>query len=122
VENRQNPVLIKLLTLLTESENNRDVIVSHDRFTIYRATIREDSPESQNTKFSTGDKNLHLDLNPWWWDEDSQDIIKGVDTIKYDDIQVLHFFGIFITHTLILSHYIISYHFQGFCKGKQPCR
>ncbi len=88
VENRQNPMLIKLLALLTESYSSNDVIVSHDRFTVYRATITSDDETKHNRDFSTGEKNLHLDLSPWWWDEDAQDVIKGLDTMQYNDSQV----------------------------------
>ena len=35
-----------------------------------------------------GERNVHLDLNPWWWLESSKDILSGVDTLKYDDPQV----------------------------------
>lgn len=91
MENRQHPILVKLLALLTEAKSSRDVITSHDRFTIYRATMRDENPQSQNVDFSTGDKNLHFDLNPWWWDEDSIDVIKGVETIQYNDNQVYIF-------------------------------
>jgi hypothetical protein len=34
-------------------------MVSHDRFTIYRATENDKS-------FTTGDRNVHLDISPWY--------------------------------------------------------
>lgn len=36
---------------------------------------------------STGPRNLHLDMNPWWWLESSEDVAKGVEAIKYDSEQ-----------------------------------
>lgn len=38
---------------------------------------------------SLGERNVHLDLNPWWWAESSADILTGVDTLSYNDPQVL---------------------------------
>lgn len=38
---------------------------------------------------SLGERNVHLDLNPWWWAESSTDILTGVDTLSYADPQVL---------------------------------
>ena len=78
-----------MLSHLTHAENEQDVIVSHDRFTIYRATVHEDDVEKmKKDEFRTGERNLHLDLNPWWWQEDSEDVKKGVTTIQYNDPQV----------------------------------
>jgi hypothetical protein len=36
----------------------------------------------------TGERNVHLDLNPWWWAESSTDILRGVETLSYEDPQV----------------------------------
>ena len=36
----------------------------------------------------TGERNVHLDLNPWWWLESCLDVIEGIETLKYDDPQV----------------------------------
>jgi hypothetical protein len=30
-----------------------------------------------------GKKNIHLDLNPWWWLESSDDVLTGVETLQY---------------------------------------
>ena len=76
VRNRQNPLLAKALAHIIEAESTEDVMVSHDRFTIYRATVFDD-PSIEGKQFGTGRKNVHLDLNPWWWEEDSNDIISG---------------------------------------------
>ena len=57
VVNRQNPDLIAALRLVMNLE---DILVGHDRYTIYRATKVEGGD-----KFSTGPRNVHLDLNPW---------------------------------------------------------
>jgi hypothetical protein len=76
------------LTFLTESLNTQDLIVSQDRFTVYRATQYED-PDIPGASFSTGDKNLHLDLNPWWWEENAKEISDGLDNaLSYEDEQV----------------------------------
>jgi len=72
VNNRQNEFLANALSVLLDT-TAEDVMVSHDRFTIYRATgldagAGEYGPgvESGST-FATGRRNVHLDLNPWWW-------------------------------------------------------
>lgn len=31
----------------------------------------------------SGDRNIHLDLNPWWWLEASADVTDGVATLQY---------------------------------------
>lgn len=75
-----------MLAKLTHSLNERDVIVSQDRFTVYRSTVFED-PTIPGESFSTGKKNLHLDLNPWWWEEDAVEIKQGIDTLTYQEAQ-----------------------------------
>lgn len=65
-----------------------DVIVSQDRFTVYRATVYDD-PDIDGEAFSTGERNLHLDMNPWWYLEDAEEIKLGIDKLKYEDPQVL---------------------------------
>ena len=83
IKNRQNPLLIKALSSIVDVPIN-DLMVSHDRYTIYRATkLAENEIESQ--LFSTGSRNVHLDVNPWWWDESSNDVVEGVESINYDD-------------------------------------
>ena len=57
VQNRQNE---KLIAALRHIIGDHDILVGHDRFTIYRATHIDNGQE-----YSTGPKNLHLDLNPW---------------------------------------------------------
>ena len=36
-----------------------------------------------------GKRNVHLDLNPWWWLESSHDILSGLETLQYEDPQVI---------------------------------
>jgi hypothetical protein len=48
------------------------------RFTIYRAT------QLGGENMSTGPRNIHLDLNPWWWLESSQEVLDGLETITYE--------------------------------------
>lgn len=87
---------------MTQSYNSNDLIVSQDRFTVYRATkfpelyqkslknneeLTEEEKILLNSSFSTGDPNLHLDLSPWWWEEDSPGIINGIEKLNYEDIQ-----------------------------------
>jgi len=87
VENRQNVLLAKIFSLLLNVKID-DVMVSHDRYTIYRATVNETSGNIEdNTSFKTGSKNIHLDMNPWWYEESSQDIINGRDSLFYNDPQ-----------------------------------
>jgi ectoine hydroxylase-related dioxygenase (phytanoyl-CoA dioxygenase family) len=84
---RQNPVLAKVLTSLTESRHLQNLLVSQDRFTVYRATRYLD-PSVPGDLFSTGDRNLHLDCNPWWWVENASEILDGLDkTLQYTDEQ-----------------------------------
>jgi hypothetical protein len=76
VWNRQNENLVSILRLLIGSP---DILVSQDRFTIYRSTVLG------GEAVSTGPKNVHLDLNPWWWLESSDEILRGVDTLQYQN-------------------------------------
>lgn len=38
-------------------------------------------------KFTEGPKNLHLDLNPWWWVESFQGVVEGVESLCYENSQ-----------------------------------
>lgn len=80
VNNRQNEKLIYAL----ESLIGEPILVGHDRFTIYRATEVENC---DGKLFATGPKNLHLDLNPWWWSESSGLVEAGLETLRYEDDQ-----------------------------------
>jgi hypothetical protein len=87
VANRQNSNLAQALSLALGIPVD-DVMVSHDRFTIYRATQLEDScPDVDGSLFRTGRRTVHLDLNPWWWLESSSDILIGANTLQYSDAQ-----------------------------------
>jgi len=33
--------------------------------------------------YLSGERNIHLDMNPWWWLESSPDILKGLETLQY---------------------------------------
>ena len=57
------------------------------RFAIYRATI--DETNQINESFLTGPKNIHLDMNPWWYFESSNDVLFGLNSILYNDSQDL---------------------------------
>lgn len=81
VNNRQNPRLIQVLRSIIGSES---MMVSHDRFTIYRAT---GSAIPNGDSYRTGDKNVHLDLNPWWWCESSREILDGLPSLTYQNQQ-----------------------------------
>ena len=73
IANRCNKNLISILKELT----SEDVMVSHDRYTIFRATLQQstqqenqENQENQEemkdySQYKTGEKNIHLDLNPW---------------------------------------------------------
>lgn len=74
VHNRQNENLVAILRLLI---GRSDILVSQDRFTIYRSTVLG------GESVSTGPKNVHLDLNPWWWLESAEEVERGVDTLQY---------------------------------------
>eukprot|EP00605_Chrysophyceae_sp_TOSAG23-4_P001664 GSChrysophyteH1.ASY1.ANO1.1826.1 assembled CDS len=80
VKNRQNEKLAKGLSIIL-GVPLWDTLVSHDRFTVYRATkLPADAYELR-----TGRKNVHLDLNPWWWSDAShhRDVLYGVDGLCY---------------------------------------
>ena len=94
VRNRQNPNLSRVLsTVLGVAED--DVMVSHDRYTIYRATHLDatlfggsgSGNGRDGSRFRTGRRNVHLDLNPWWWLESSRDILVGANSLRYSDAQ-----------------------------------
>lgn len=77
VNNRQNEVLGCILRHIVGD----DVIIGHDRFSIYRATDIE-----SGEKYKTP-PNIHLDINPWWWLESSADIIIGAESLSYESEQ-----------------------------------
>lgn len=79
VQNRQNSDLLDVFKLLV---GEADILVGHDRFTIYRATQVENGQG-----FITGPRNVHLDMNPWWWVESSKLVEDGVETLKYTNGQ-----------------------------------
>lgn len=85
VKNRQNPRLAAALALILKTQLE-DVMVSHDRFTVYRATVLADEL-GDGSRFRTGPRNVHLDMNPWWWLEASSDILVGADSLQYADPQ-----------------------------------
>lgn len=101
VRNRQHPLLLGCLAAILQLENHhqphetngsisslQDVMVSHDRFTLYRPTVAEDPAlQEEATTFTTGRSNIHLDLNPWWWAESSADVTTGVNSLTYSDPQ-----------------------------------
>jgi len=86
VKNRQNENLCRALSTCLQIPED-DVIVSHDRFTIYRATRLDQTVFGDCSRFRTGRRNVHLDLNPWWWLESSRDILVGADSLQYADAQ-----------------------------------
>ncbi len=88
VNNRQNERLIRAIATLLQVPTN-DVMVSHDRFTIYRSTILRDEEHGDGARFRTGlgQKNIHLDLNPWWWLDGNEQVIDGANTLTYTDPQ-----------------------------------
>lgn len=86
VTNRQNPALAQALSSIMQVASD-DLMVSHDRFTIYRATMMNNPAFGDCTRFRTGKRNVHLDLNPWWWGESSKDILIGANSLQYNDRQ-----------------------------------
>lgn len=86
VQNRQNPALAAVLALLCGC-TPEEVLVSQDRFTVYRATQTDGSGEEVQGVYSTGPANLHLDLNPWWHLSDFNGVAEGVQTLRYADPQ-----------------------------------
>jgi len=86
VANRQSERLARALSTCLEVSED-DVMVSHDRFTIYRATVLDATVFGDYSRFRTGRRNVHLDLNPWWWLESSRDILVGAESLQYLDAQ-----------------------------------
>lgn len=82
VDNRQSPRLALALSKIVDTDVT-DILVSHDRFTIYRSTQLDED----GNLYRTGKSNIHLDLNPWWWFESSKDILNGLESLKYEDSQ-----------------------------------
>ena len=122
VANRQHINLAASIACVLRVEQG-DLMVSHDRFTIYRATGLDPesyvSPSSYPTAPSsssvtvtratdasssgggggdgsaehpgksllTGRRNVHLDLNPWWWAQNNvqgnRDVLFGANSIAY---------------------------------------
>jgi chemotaxis protein histidine kinase CheA len=91
VRNRQHPLLLQSLAMLLALPDRRDVMVSHDRFTVYRATqfnLSDSSNDINGAQFATGRRNVHLDLNPWWWETDAYaTVLPGLHTLQYKDPQ-----------------------------------
>ena len=89
VNNRQNAYLANALSVLLDT-TVEDVMVSHDRFTIYRATglnaqAGDYGPGVESGSiFATGRRNIHLDLNPWWWHAHARDVLIGADSLAYN--------------------------------------
>ena len=86
VRNRQHPGLCRALAVVLEAPT-ADVMVSHDRFTIYRATHLDEAIYGDGARFRTGPRNIHLDMNPWWYLENAQDIMVGANSLQYADAQ-----------------------------------
>eukprot|EP01031_Cornospumella_fuschlensis_P028171 gene28171-34019_t len=88
VRNRQHPELAAALSLLCETPAQR-LLVSQDRFALYRATH---SPASAGATAVAGEApahsdNLHWDMNPTWYLQDSEDVKVGLDKLSYADPQ-----------------------------------
>ncbi len=111
VSNRQNPKLAQALTILTQASSISNLIVSQDRFTVYRATQFDDET-IPGESFSTGDRNLHLDMNPWWWEENANEILDGLDkALLYEDDQVRYYhFFVLLNYFLYFSVFLIGFH------------
>ena len=62
-------------------------MVSHDRFTVYRATQLHEYNIYDGDKYATDRKNIHLDMSPWWHSESSADVTNGVESLQYKDKQ-----------------------------------
>lgn len=104
VKNRCHPNLNRVLKAIV----SEDVMVSQDRYTIFRATrhISESGDIVEFDNYRTGPKNIHLDLNPWWYfDPKSQDdVIRGINTLKYNDTHVRDIYFIYVhNHCISLA-------------------
>ena len=80
IANRCNKRLIKVLKALV----GENIMVSHDRYTIFRATKGVDGTNYDDYK--TGERNVHLDLNPWWYYDAAMqaEVVGGLNSLGYE--------------------------------------
>eukprot|EP01120_Amphizonella_sp_Union-15-10_P008870 TRINITY_DN3278_c0_g1_i1.p1 TRINITY_DN3278_c0_g1~~TRINITY_DN3278_c0_g1_i1.p1 ORF type:complete len:375 (+),score=58.03 TRINITY_DN3278_c0_g1_i1:63-1187(+) len=81
LNNRQNPNIYKVFSLLLQEEN---LLVNHDRCCLFRPT--------KNIAFSNGNydypkwktaANLHIDMNPWNWLKNGEECQAVLDSLRY---------------------------------------
>lgn len=79
IKNRMNKALFEIGKLFFE---NDDIIVSHDRYGLFRPVLRDD--KNVMKKWMT-DFNIHLDMNPWNYYDHTR--LGGQETSDYDSMR-----------------------------------
>lgn len=77
LRNRQNEKVYQSFSTMLGTGK---ILSNHDRWAIYRPTM------VCGTKFKTPD-NIHLDLNPWRFEQNDETIWKFVDSLCYQDVR-----------------------------------
>lgn len=75
LRNRQNENVYQAFATIL---NNEKLLTNHDRWAIYRPTL------ICGEKFKTPD-NIHLDLNPWRFENDDPSVWRIVDSLGYQE-------------------------------------
>ena len=60
-----------------------EVATEKSRYGALETKMGEKGELVYDASLSTGQANVHLDLNPWWWLEDSDDPVVGLNTLSY---------------------------------------
>jgi len=82
--NRQNPNIYKACSTIL---NRKDLMVNHDRYGFFRATKYPEDDDGYRAAWFT-DYNLHLDMNPWnYIDESSSSIDEILNSLNYKTTQ-----------------------------------
>lgn len=81
--NRQNPMLHRLFAELMEDEN---LLVSHDRWTLYRPTKGGEAGLVADHEEWATRTNVHLDLNPWRYVCNDEETKAATTNLSYADL------------------------------------
>eukprot|EP01127_Copromyxa_protea_P023457 TRINITY_DN877_c0_g1_i1.p1 TRINITY_DN877_c0_g1~~TRINITY_DN877_c0_g1_i1.p1 ORF type:complete len:265 (+),score=30.08 TRINITY_DN877_c0_g1_i1:541-1335(+) len=82
VKNRLNPKVHSVFSLLL---GEKKLVCNHDRCGFFRPTKWEIDGELKKLESWESTKNIHIDMNPWWYLEapNSSEIVKELNTIKF---------------------------------------
>eukprot|EP00004_Rigifila_ramosa_P021718 TRINITY_DN5832_c0_g1_i1.p2 TRINITY_DN5832_c0_g1~~TRINITY_DN5832_c0_g1_i1.p2 ORF type:complete len:358 (+),score=78.33 TRINITY_DN5832_c0_g1_i1:71-1075(+) len=101
VRNRQNPHIHRAFATVLGTP---DLLVSHDRATIYRPTVSEDGADASHLRTAT---NVHLDLNPRGFLDNDAAIWRAADALRYGDVRD------FISENNLVANDRSAVHVQG---------